>query len=71
MWRRFTKEDIQMANNGMKRCLMLKVTKGNALIKPQWDITKHLLKWLKLKRLALLSVRGCGGAGALTLPVRV
>ena len=34
MWRHFTK-DIQMASNGMKRCLILKVIKGNALLKPQ------------------------------------
>lgn len=52
----FTGEDIQMANNSMKRCLTL----GKSILKPQWGTTKYLLKWLKLKTNHIKSGKECG-----------
>lgn len=45
----FKKEDIKMVNKHEK---ILNITnhQGNALLKPQWDITIRLSEWLKSKR---------------------
>ena len=39
-----------MASNGMKRCLILKVIKGNALLKPQWNTTRTPTEAAKIKK---------------------
>lgn len=46
MWIYFSKIDIRMANR-QKRCLTLLIVTE---LKPQWDVTSYLSKWLSLKR---------------------
>ena len=66
--RHFTREDIQMTNEHMKRCSTSLVVR-ECKLKPQWDTTTYILEW-QLARIKNTCPRmtwgGCGWIRALT-----